>query len=371
MRIASFNVENLFDRAKAFGTGAEDGDRAALTGFSALFNLLAQPVYSDADKAEMVRLMTVLGLDRSDDAPLVLLRRNRGKLMRRPREGGVEIVAGGRADWVGSLELKVAPVNEAAVRNTARVIRDVGADIIALVEVESRPVLRDFNAALLPAVEAAPYDHVMVIDGNDSRGIDVGLMSRAPWPIESIRSHVDDADADGLIFSRDCAEYRFTMPGGGPLLMMVNHFKSKLGMPAQSDLRRRAQAARVRAIYEERRGQGIDFIAIVGDFNDSPDRPPLQPLLGEGSDLRDISTHPDFDHGGFPGTFGSSGARDKIDYILLSPALFAKARRGGIFRKGMWPGVRPRKWDTFPELTREVEAASDHGAIWAVKGTAN
>jgi hypothetical protein len=35
----------------------------------------------------------------------VILRRNRGELVKRPQGGGIEIVADGRAGWVGSLEL--------------------------------------------------------------------------------------------------------------------------------------------------------------------------------------------------------------------------------------------------------------------------
>lgn len=87
------------------------------------------------------------------------------------------------------------------------------------------------------------------------------------------------------------------------------------------------------------------------------------------TDLVDVSRLPGHEDGGFPGTYGPSGASGKIDYILLSPALRALAGRSGIFRKGMWPGVRPRKWDTFPELDprqggAEQNAASDHGAVW-------
>ena len=48
----------------------------------------------------------------------------------------------------------------------------------------------------------------MLIDGNDDRGIDIGLLARDVSQIQSIVSHVDDTDAAGLIYSRDCAEYQ-------------------------------------------------------------------------------------------------------------------------------------------------------------------
>ena len=57
---------------------------------------------------------------------------------------------------------------------------------------------------------------------------------------------------------------------------------------------------------------------------------------------------------------------DKIDYVLLSPALFAKATGGGVFRKGVWRGPRTKnKWDMYDTITSDVHAASDHAAIYA------
>jgi hypothetical protein len=88
----------------------------------------------------------------------------------------------------------------------------------------------------------------MLIDGNDDRGIDVGLMSR--YPITQIASHVDDADDQGIIFSRDCAEYIVDTPEGHNLLMLVNHLKSKgSGTAGDSDAKRKRQAAHVAQIY--------------------------------------------------------------------------------------------------------------------------
>ena len=111
---------------------------------------------------------------------------------------------------------------------------------------------------------------------------------------------------------------------------------------------------------------------MIGDLNDTPpgsDADPLTPLLRE-TDLRDIATLPNHDDDGRPGTYGGSTAGNKIDYILLSPGLQARLTGSGIFRKGMWPGVRPPKWDTYPEIDPragglEHHAASDHAALFA------
>ncbi len=119
---------------------------------------------------------------------------------------------------------------------TAQVMTDLRADILTVVEAESRPALLEFNNTMLPARGGTPFNHVMVIDGNDERGIDVGLMSAADFAIDTIRSHVDDKDKQGeLIFSRDCPEFTIPLPDGQTLLVLVNHFKSK-GYGAKSQL---------------------------------------------------------------------------------------------------------------------------------------
>ncbi len=365
MRLASYNVENLFDRAKAMNLATWADGKPTLEKFAALDGLLGEIAYTPAAKAQMATLMIELGLEKSDTGPFVILRRNHGALVKRPKTGGIEIVADGRADWVGSLELRDEPVNVEAMRNTARVLGDLKADVLGIVEVESRPVLNGFNHLILPAVNVTPFRHVMLIDGNDERGIDVGLMCRDDYPIGKMRSHVDDRLANGsLIFSRDCPEYEVTTPQGNRFLVLLNHLKSKgFGSQSSSNAKRKAQAGRVKAIYEGLLAAGEEMIAVIGDFNDTPGSAPLAPLLAE-TTLKDAFTHPAFDDGGFPGTFGSCTAGNKIDYLLLSPKLFAKVTAGGVDRKGLWPGVHPKKWDVFPEVTKPIEAASDHAAVW-------
>jgi hypothetical protein len=45
------------------------------------------------------------------------------------------------------------------------------------------------------------YTHVMLIDGNDDRRIDVGILTRKAYDILSVQSHVDDALKGKRIFS--------------------------------------------------------------------------------------------------------------------------------------------------------------------------
>jgi endonuclease/exonuclease/phosphatase family metal-dependent hydrolase len=372
MRIAAFNVENLFDRAKAFNAEDNTTHRVTLDEHAELNKLFEHANYTVARKKRMLELIESLGMLKKDEGPLVRIRKIRGQLISRPKTNPAFIKANGRSDWVGWCELRVGPVNERAIQNTARVIRDVGADILAIIEAESRPVLKDFNDTIIVEVGGTAYPNLMVIDGNDGRGIDVGLMTAAGFELDLMRSHVHAMKPDGFpVFSRDCPEYSVTTPSGETLWVLPNHFKSKFGGNDQASKdKREAQAIATLSYYSRLRSEGFENIVVLGDLNDTPDSAELATLLG--SELKDVSAHPVFTefefnvnngHKGI-GTFGLGNDTNKIDYLLLSPALFAKVQKGGIFRKGAWPGKQPKRWDIYPEIERKMHAASDHHAIW-------
>jgi endonuclease/exonuclease/phosphatase family metal-dependent hydrolase len=364
MKIASYNLENLFLRARALNGATFAEGREILKAHADINRILGKDTYTASDKTKIVALLDILGLKKSDESKFAILRQNRGKLVKRPQGGPPQILANGRSDWIGWVDLALVEVNEVATRNTAQVIRDLKADVLGIVEAESRPALVRFSENVLPAVTGHAYEHIMVIDGNDERGIDVGLMTREQFSIVSIRSHVDDKDDDGLVFSRDCAQYEIKTANGNTLIVLVNHYKSKgFGSQSDSNKKRKRQAARTADIYKQLRQQH-EFISILGDFNDTPDSDPLGPLF-DGTGLKDVSEIAGFDDGGRPGTYRNGTAANKIDYILLSPALFAKTTAGGIFRMGVWGGANGTLFPHYPEITQENEAASDHAAIWA------
>ncbi len=369
MKVAAFNVENLFSRARAFNQPGENSAKPILKATADLNALFERAVYCAAVERRMIELMKELGLEKSDRGRFVILRRIRGKIVRRPRDGApIEIVANGRDDWIGWVELRREPVDEIAITNTGRVIRDVAADVLAVIEAEDRVALKQFSEIVLDEVQGQPYEQIMLIDGNDERGIDVGLMAKHGIEIGLMRSHIHDLKPDGLpIFSRDCPEYSVTTAGGELIWVLPNHFKSKFGgNNAASKAKREAQARRTATICDALRAQGHGKIIVLGDLNDTPNSAPLQPLLA-GTDLKDVSTHQSFDTGVFAGkgTFGLGNDSQKIDYLLLSPALFSRVTPSGLFRNGAWPGVRPPRRPVYSELTREVHAASDHHVIWA------
>ena len=243
MRIASFNVENLFNRVKVMNRDNWEDGKQVLDLYARFNKIICKEKYSAADKAKIAETLTALGLAKSDDTKLVVLRQNHEKLVRRPKGGGIEVIAEGRDEWIGWLELKVEPVDAAAIENTARIIHEVDADILAVIEAEDRIALLRFSDQMLERVGATPYPHTMLIDGNDERGIDVGVLTKQDYALNSICSHVDDRDGQGLVFSRDCPEYEVQLPSGDMLLVLVNHLKSKgFGSQATSNARRKRQA---------------------------------------------------------------------------------------------------------------------------------
>ena len=363
MRLASYNVESLFDRPKAMNPLDWSFGREALQQHARINELFEEPVYTDAVKDEIKDLLTKLGLAKADDGgKFARLRQNRGNLVKR---NPLRVVADGRDSWVGWVELEREPVNVKATQHTAMVIRDVDAHVMAVIEADNRIALRDFSKVLLSQVGATPYEHVMLIDGNDNRGIDVGILTRKGYDIDGIRSHVDDGTVTSRIFSRDCPEYTVRTPSGERIVVLVNHLKSKgFGSQSENNTRRRDQAEAVAKIYRRIRKSGQLRVAVVGDMNDTPDSNPMEPLLSD-TDLRDVSEHGNFVSDGRPGTFGNGTKSSKIDYILLSPALFNKVTAAGVFRKGVWGGKNGTLFPHYDSMTKAVEQASDHAALFA------
>src|SRR5687767_8356744 len=100
MRIAAFNVENLFSRARAMNQEDWAEGKPILAEFSKLNTLLAQDTYTAATKTAILTSLDKLGLSDSDENKFVILRQNRGQLVKRPASGPV-VVANGRGGWIG------------------------------------------------------------------------------------------------------------------------------------------------------------------------------------------------------------------------------------------------------------------------------
>jgi endonuclease/exonuclease/phosphatase family metal-dependent hydrolase len=129
---------------------------------------------------------------------------------------------------------------------TAQAMREVNADVFALQEIESLPVLDTFNSKYLGTMK---YRHRILIDSFDPRKIDVAILSR--FPIISVRSHRQERNAanSAWLFSRDCLVVTLDV-NGKELILYINHFKSMMGGRSETYTRRKEQVDRVAAILE-------------------------------------------------------------------------------------------------------------------------
>lgn len=365
VRIATFNMENVFRRPTAFRLADPAKRRKVLADYAELVARLDLPVYSADDKAEIARIIKehrVYEFNPQNPPPILIneSRWSEETLLFETSGSGddvqVTVKADGRSSWAGWAELGRESLDMSVVRNTGRVVSEVDADILLAVEVEDRLTLERFNRQVLAgALGRRPYPYNLLVDGNDPRGIDIGILSR--HPITSVRSHVFDTNPerpDKRLFSRDCPEYEIELDGT-PLVILGNHLKSKAFDNPELRL---AQAKRVAEIYRTA-AERTAHVVIAGDLNDNPDSAPLVELR-EQTGLRDVMSHPAYR--GLPGTYGDCQSEDKkIDYLLLPQALWQEVQHVGLETRGIFAdGIK-----SFDTVRSRTEAASDHAAIYA------
>ena len=161
---------------------------------------------------------------------------------------------------------------EARLDAVGAVLERLDADVVLLQEVEHLALLRRLAAR-------SGHGEAWLLEGNDPRGIDVGLLSR--WPVVRYRGHAGELDAQGRRFwPRDAVE-AVILAGGTPLVLLGTHLSSRLSDP--DGVRRRLQATRLRHLADEAAAADPGALVLVGgDLNDEVGAPALQPLFGDG-----------------------------------------------------------------------------------------
>lgn len=357
VRIGSFNVENLFSRAKVLNKEDFEATSGILTKIDALKSELAKSVY---DKAEIARLYAEV--HEYVDFNVTSSQGRKNVAVWHRDTGTVSVDVSGRDDWSGHLVEKRATFDEASRHNTAAVIRSLDADILSLVEVEDRQTMEDFDTDALGNL----YAGAISIQGFDPRGIDVGLYFKTGWQVAGLKTHIFEKQGRARVFSRDCLEVELLGPGGLRIHVLVNHFKSKSGPDqAANDAKRKGQAERVAEILK---GYDLarDFVVVLGDFNDTPPSAPLKPLLSVAglTDVFDAVVPPIPAEDRWTYHYKSN---EQIDFILVSDALKAKLRKVAVERRGIakLQSFTNGAEASFPTVTSWRDAASDHAGIVA------
>ncbi len=357
-RVASFNVENLFGRAKVFNFKDHDVGDKILEKIGEFQNLLKKNTYSTRDKIRILKLYN------EELKPYIMVREDRGKLFKKRGWAVTGVKAKGAGDWDGAVELKKVKYTDVERENTARVIKDVSADVLCIVEADSRPTLKSFDTQLLNN----RYKYEMLIDANDQRGIDIGLYSK--YQIGAVWSHMFDKKGRKTIFSRDCLEVEVILPGDIPLYVLCNHFKSRgYDFDGKADNKRESQAERVAEILGEY-DLTKHWVVVAGDLNDSPDSVPLQPLLNV-ENLYDV-LELQFPNDPMKRWTYHFNKFEQIDFILVSKPLKERFIKAGVERRGIH-GLKKLTSSSngivdteneYEKVTHQSNAASDHGAVW-------
>ena len=187
--------------------------------------------------------------------------------------------------------------------------------VVGLQEVENLGILEDLVAE--PAIAAYGYVPVL-LEGLDSRGIDVGYLVRGDMAtLEGVSQH---PAPEGLT-SRQPLLITVTvhLDGGDQTLYLLNnHFASMSGGEQATEAQRMAQAAWNVTLTEEILAQDPGaLVAVMGDLNSFYDSPPLDVLRTGG--LRHVYelTEP-----GIPYTYIYQGESETLDHILVTDSLY-------------------------------------------------
>lgn len=280
----------------------------------------------------------------------------------------------------GGNRIKPAAIGEAQRHNTGAVPLAVKPDILAVCEVENLTTLRLFNAVYMKNY----FDRIVLLDGNDPRGIDVGLLFRKGLKAEigAIRSHADDAAAGGFLgttnmldmagrvgkasFSRDCLEVDVDV-GGKPLTFLVNHFKAQeIGSNGNDSTtaKRRGQAERAALIARRARASGRLPI-VLGDLNkdvaSATYDDSINPVAKSTSFVNPFKALPA--DARWTHFYASKKSVSQLDYILPDKGLASFIEGVDIFRGGLSTDCKQFTGKRVGTIDKDNLEASDHCAI--------
>jgi len=370
MKIATFNIQNLFHRDKSL-VNIQAGE-AVFNWLNEMDHLMRKYSKTATDLDRIKDLSFLLGFEKINRKSYAVMRRRGGEMFFRGCHSSGEIKANSLTDWNGWVALQTIPVDPVATQNKARVIAEVNADVLLLQEVEDRNSLLEFNNQLLPEFNGIPYRELLVLQGNDGRGQEMGMLTKNGFKIQEVRTYSNEMDDNGKpIFNKNLVKYEITTPSQNKICLLAVHLQEQGKDKENCDALRLRQAHRVAEIYQQLRDQGQEYVVVAGTLNAVPYCFSLAPLLQK-TDLKDVSKHPSFnvagekerDTGNFHrGAFAKGLNIKQRDYLLLSPEMFSRVKNSGLNRKATW-SERASQWPVYSTIKNEKQAASEHPVVW-------
>jgi endonuclease/exonuclease/phosphatase family metal-dependent hydrolase len=245
---------------------------------------------------------------------------------------------------------------------TAKAIKAIKADVLALQEIEGMDTLKRFVTQYL---SKEGYKYKILIDANDPRFIDVALLSK--FPIAYIQTYQFERTPhrNSFVFSRDCLEVGVQLSQHTVLPVFINHFKSMVGGRKKTMSRRKEQATKVVKILKDRFGNnpGNSPWVVLGDLNDYMPSSGLQPLLGQKwleNTLNRLNEQDRWTH-----YYKGGNEYKQLDYILLPKTLAAADPTivPEVERRGMPLCAKRFKGKRFKGVGKNNPKASDHCPI--------
>jgi endonuclease/exonuclease/phosphatase family metal-dependent hydrolase len=289
-------------------------------------------------------------------------------------------------------------------QHTALALAAADADVLCLQEVDSHDALARFWRGYVQKVGVDRYDHFLLLEGNDPRGIDVAAVTRDIRPAYA-RSHArlsparlpggrdslgrwplaaEEAQGGGRIFRRDALELE-VLVGDRRVTVFNCHFKSMSGGRDRSMGRRQLEAAAVRALIEAKFPDPATALwAVAGDLNDyrlrisiskaagmretvrslDEDEPSgIDPLLADGFGTDVLQRLPEAER--WTHYYASERHKTQLDYVIASPALAERLRQVEVIREGMPFRVPNLDVDRYPRVGWDRPKASDHCPVVA------
>lgn len=365
MKIATFNIQNLYHRDKSLMTVPLGHNVKQWAG--ELDRLMQKHQKEHADFDRIRELSFLLGFERVDASRYAVLRKRNGRLYFQQRGFSNGMKASHLTNWNGWVAMQSIPLDKTSIANKAKVIAETDADVLLLQEVEDRASLVEFNKKMAMESDTFPYEQLTVIEGNNTDGLGMGILTKNGFVLDNIKNHIHDTDGQGNpLFDIDCPEYTIIAPTGEEIVIVDAQ------LSAIDASRRREQAIRVAQIYQRLVLNGRRLVMVTGTLNDAYFSDTLTPVLRE-TDLTDVSKcetfHVDQDKGKEASYFRMGAYRMGVniqqrEYLLLSPTLFSKLSHGGLHRKGVWQDRKPN-WPIYTSMKHKRHAASEHPLVWA------
>ncbi len=362
MKIATFNIQNLFHRDKSLIK--KPLTKCMIDWIQELDALMRKTSNSSQEQDRIRELSFLIGFEKTTPLPYAVLRRKAGFLYMKGVHHSTINKASNLTNWNGWIELQTVPIHPIATESKAKVIADLNPDVLILQEIEDRASLEEFNRQVLPKFDCDPYATSFVIQGTDMRGCEMGILLRKGYTIQSVTSHT-------IHSKTECIEYTITTPLQNTIWVLAAHLQEQDKNKEHTDAIRRKQAEDISEIYKNLIASGKKKVIIVGTLNAVSYCNSLAPLLQETS-LKDITKHLSFEvdcDEGDDATYFRMGAYrlgvniKQKDYMLVSPPLFETMIDSGLNRKAIWPEKRPR-WSTYKTVTNKNNAASEHPVVW-------